>query len=56
MRDLEELKRLIEEERMKLDREAAEGDMKARYRISLVLDGLLEEYLDVKEGVVPSAE
>lgn len=52
MRDLEELKKLIEEERQKLDQELEDGDIKAHYQRSLILDGLIEEYLDVKENAV----
>ncbi len=52
MRDLEELKQLIEAERQKLDRELEDGNIKAHYQRSLILDGLIEEYLDVKEAAI----
>ncbi len=52
MRELAEIIQMIEAERRKLDRELKDGDIKAHYQRSLILDGLIEEYLDVKEHTV----
>ena len=46
MNQMETLKERIEEEREKLNRLALGDDLEATYRQSLVLDRLVEEYLD----------
>lgn len=49
MNQMETLKERIEEEREKLNRLALGDDLEATYRQSLVLDRLVEEYLDLAE-------
>ena len=46
MNQMETLKERIEEEREKLNPLALGDDLEATYRQSLVLDRLVEEYLD----------
>ena len=46
MNHIEELKETIEKERQKLDELAENGLLGAVYEQSLVLDQLIEEYLD----------
>lgn len=50
MRQMENLKEIIEKEREKLNQLAMGRDLEATYRQSLVLDKLMEEYLDQKSA------
>ncbi|MDO5424111.1 MAG: Spo0E family sporulation regulatory protein-aspartic acid phosphatase [Eubacteriales bacterium] len=47
---MEILKNRIEEERKKLDALAENGLLDATYRQSLVVDRLIEQYLDICNG------
>ncbi len=47
MKSMEKLKEEIETERKKLDELLAKGDQEATYRQSILLDKLIEEYLDM---------
>ena len=49
MEGIKELKVKIEEERLKLDQLAQNGDFEATYRQSLVVDALIEQYLDIAD-------
>ena len=46
MKRMENLKERIEMERKKLDKLLMEGNLEATYQQSLVVDRLIEEYLD----------
>lgn len=48
-RELEILKETIERERRKLDFLAEEGNLEEAYRQSLLLDSLIEQYLEIYE-------
>lgn len=48
MKQSEKLKETIEEERKKLDELTLGGDLDATYRQSLLLDRLIEEYLELQ--------
>lgn len=47
MKRMENLKERIEKERERLDTFIQEGNLEATYRQSLVVDKLVEEYLDL---------
>jgi len=47
MTRMENLKERIEKERKKLDSLLMEGNLEATYQQSLVVDRLIEEYLDM---------
>ena len=47
MKRMENLKERIEIERRKLDSLLSEGNLEATYRQSLLVDRLIEEYLDM---------
>ena len=50
MNQKENLRERIEKEREKLDRLTLENDLEATYQQSLVLDRLVEEYLDLQSA------
>lgn len=51
MRELSELKEMIEVARLELDESLLGADYTVYYEKSLYLDKLIEEYLDIRDGV-----
>lgn len=47
---MEELKKRIETERQKLDQLIGEGKMEETYQQSLVVDGLIAQYIDLTKN------
>lgn len=49
MNNIENLKIRIEEERKRLDKFIADGKIKESYQQSMVVDGLVEEYIEMAQ-------
>lgn len=56
MRGLSELKEMIEVARIELDESLLSADYTIYYEKSVYLDKLIEEYLDIKDGIIQTTE